>query len=81
MHAPAPQTVFLSDYKAPGWRVESVHLTFRLAPDATRVISRIVFQPNADAPAQPFTLHGEELTLIAASIDGIPITPRCQRQV
>jgi aminopeptidase N len=75
MHAPAPQTVFLSDYKAPGWRVESVHLTFRLAPDATRVISRIVFQPNADAPAQPFTLHGEELTLIAASIDGIPITP------
>ena len=71
----APQTVYLSDYMAPAWLVESVQLIFRLDPDATRVTSRIAFRPNPDAPHQPFMLHGEDLTLIAARIDGAPITP------
>ena len=71
----APQTVYLSQYMVPGWLVESVHLTFRLAPTATRVISRIAFRPNPAAPRQPFTLHGEDLTLIAARIDGSPVSP------
>ena len=72
----APQTIHLSDYMAPGWLVESVALTFRLAPETTRVLSRIAFRPNPDAPAQPFMLHGEDLRLIAASIDGTPVTPQ-----
>ena len=72
----APQTIYLADYMAPGWLVESVHLTFRLAPQATRVLSRIAFRPNPDSPRQPFFLHGEDLRLIAASIDGTPVTPQ-----
>jgi aminopeptidase N len=75
MNTAAPQTIFLSNYMAPGWHVESVHLTFKLAPEATRVISRIAFTPNPDAPAQPFMLHGEELTLISAAIDGVAVSP------
>ncbi|SEQ37831.1 aminopeptidase N [Thalassovita taeanensis] len=71
----APQTIHLADYAAYSHLVDSVHLTFRLSPDATRVISRIVFRPNPDAPAQPFFLHGEGLRLISASIDGAPVTP------
>ena len=71
----APKTVYLSDYKPFGWQVQDVHLTFHLAPKSTRVISRIHFAPNPGAPAQDFFLHGENLTLIAARIDGETVTP------
>ena len=71
----SPQTIYLADYTAFGWRIAQVHLTFRLAPNATRVLSRIAFEPNPEAPAQPFFLHGEGLTLIGARIDGAPVSP------
>lgn len=71
----APQTVYLKDYTAFGWLVDSVHLTFDLAPNTTRVTSRIAFRPDPDALTQPFFLHGENLALIRASIDGTPVTP------
>ena len=50
----APRTIYLQDYAPFGWQVSSAHLTFRLAPEATRVISRLHFAPNPDAPAQDF---------------------------
>ena len=71
----APQTVHLSDYAPPAFLVEDVHLTFRLAPRATRVLSRIRFRPNPDAAGGGFFLHGEGLTLIRAAIDGAEVTP------
>ncbi|MBP0481758.1 aminopeptidase N [Sagittula salina] len=76
----APETVYLKDYTPFGWIIESVHLTFRLAPEATRVLSRIRFAPNPDAPAQDFFLHGEALSLISASIDGTPVDPQVTPQ-
>ncbi|OWU77950.1 aminopeptidase N [Marinibacterium profundimaris] len=72
MRDAAPQTILLSDYTPFGWQLEKVELTFILAPRATRVKSRIAFVPNPGAPAQDFFLHGEELTLISATIDGTP---------
>ncbi|KAA2316214.1 aminopeptidase N [Pseudooceanicola sediminis] len=69
------QTIYLDDYTAPGWLVEEVHLTFRLAPEATRVLSKVRFVPNPDAPQGQFYLHGEQLSLIGASIDGTPVSP------
>jgi aminopeptidase N len=74
MRDAAPQTIYLKDYTPFGFDIDSVHLTFRLSPSATRVISRIAFTPKADAPAE-FFLHGEQLTLISAQIDGAPVTP------
>ncbi len=71
----SPQTIFLADYTPPAYLVEDVHLTFRLAPSATRVISRIRFVPNPDAKSRDFFLHGQELTLIRAAIDGAEVTP------
>ncbi|MFD0980768.1 aminopeptidase N [Tropicimonas aquimaris] len=71
----APQTIFLADYTPFTHRVERAHLTFRLAPGATRVISRIDFAPNPDSGGGPFFLHGEKLALIEAKIDGAPVTP------
>ncbi|WP_417723900.1 aminopeptidase N [Salipiger sp.] len=75
MKEATPQTIYLKDYTPFGWQVDSVHLTFKLAPEATRVTSRIRFTPDPAAPAQDFFLHGEELTLIRAAVDGVAVTP------
>ncbi|MHA6325735.1 aminopeptidase N [Roseivivax sp. CAU 1753] len=71
----SPQTVYLKDYKPFGYRVEEVHLSFKLDPKATRVTSRIRFAPDPDAPERRFFLHGEDLTLISARIDGARVSP------
>ncbi len=69
------QTIYLKDYTPFGWLIEDVHLTFRLSPGATHVLSRIRLAPNPAAPQQSFFLHGEALKLISATIDGKPVTP------
>ena len=71
-----PQTILLKDYKPFGFDVHEAHLTFDLAPSATRVTSRIRFVPNKAATDRNFFLHGENLTLISARIDGEAVTPR-----
>ncbi|KJZ21037.1 aminopeptidase N [Loktanella sp. S4079] len=75
MQSPAPQTIFLKDYQPPAYLVDSVHLTFQLAPTSTRVRSKIAFRPNPAATSKEFFLHGEKLKLISASIDQSPIAP------
>ncbi|NCO85347.1 MAG: aminopeptidase N [Rhodobacterales bacterium] len=75
MNAPSPQTIFLRDYKPFGYVITAVHLTFVLSPRATRVKSRISFAPNPATQDRRFFLHGENLTLIAARIDGAPVAP------
>ncbi len=72
----APQTIYLKDYTPFGYLVDTVHLTFRLADTATRVLSRIEFSPNPDSPNRRFFLHGENLKLISATIDGTPVEVR-----
>uniref|UniRef100_UPI0002557D18 aminopeptidase N n=1 Tax=Oceanicola sp. S124 TaxID=1042378 RepID=UPI0002557D18 len=74
------QTIYLADYTPFGWSVEDVHLTFRLAPEGTRVISRIRFAPNPDASQGSFFLHGEDLTLISAKIDGQAVSPEISEE-
>ena len=66
----SPQTMFLSEYRPFGHIVDDVHLTFRLSARATRVVSKISFTPNADFPGE-FFLHGQEVKLIWAKIDGV----------
>ncbi len=75
MTVAAPQTIFLADYTSPAFLVEDVHLNFRLAPSATRVIARVRFVPNPEAASRDFFLHGENLHLIRAAIDGAEVTP------
>ena len=62
MKTDTAQTIHLADYTPPAFLVDDVALTFRLNPTATRVLSRIRFRPNPDAPGA-FTLHGADLTL------------------
>ncbi|WP_164657908.1 aminopeptidase N [Tropicibacter sp. Alg240-R139] len=75
MRDAAPTTIYLKDYTPFGFIVDNVHLTFDLSPSATRVTSRITFSPNPQASDRTFFLHGEQLKLIRASIDGLPVTP------
>jgi len=75
MNTQPTQAVYLSDYTPPSHLIDSVHLTFVLAPQATRVKSRIAFRPNPDAKSSAFFLHGEMLKLLSSSIDGQPVTP------
>ncbi len=76
MRDAAPQTIYLRDYTPFGYLIDSVELTFRLHPTRTRVLSRIRFRPNPTAQDRRFFLHGEDLTLISAAIDGTPVSPR-----
>ncbi len=73
--ATAPETIYLKDYTPFGFDVDSVELTFRLAPTQTRVISKITFTPKEAAADPTFFLHGEMLKLISAKIDGMTVTP------
>ncbi|WP_454275314.1 aminopeptidase N [Roseovarius sp. MBR-154] len=71
----SPQTIYLADYTPPAFLVENVTLTFRLSPEKTRVLSKIEFCPNPASSSRTFFLHGENLRLISAKIDGAAITP------
>ena len=68
--AAAPLEIFLSDYTPPAYLVDTVELEFKLHPTATRVLSKIAFRPNPEATDRTFYLHGEQLQLISAKIDG-----------
>ncbi|MGD1884489.1 MAG: aminopeptidase N [Paracoccaceae bacterium] len=70
MRDAAPKTIYLKDYTPPAYLVDEVHLTFKLHPTKTRVISRIAFRPNPENPDGIFELHGEDLSLLWARIDG-----------
>ncbi|MEL6172291.1 MAG: M1 family aminopeptidase, partial [Pseudomonadota bacterium] len=72
----APQTIYLADYTPPAYLVENVHLTLALDPEKTRVFSRIQFLPNPKAEDARFFLHGEELHLLGAKINGVEAKPR-----
>ncbi len=71
----AATPVLLSDYAPYPYDLREVTLTFRLHPSATRVTSRIVFDPRPGADGT-LRLDGRNLTLVAASVDGVTVTPQ-----
>ncbi len=75
MRDASPQTIYLKDYQPFGFVADSVALTFDLDPHKTRVTSRIAFRPNPETSDRTFFLHGENLRLISARIDGAEVTP------
>jgi aminopeptidase N len=75
MNIASPQTVYLKDYKPVPYLIDEVSLDFDLAPEATRVSSRLSLRPNeaAGPDGAPLVLAGEKLELKAISVDGKPI--------
>ena len=74
----ADTAVYLKDYQPFPYCVDQVELTFRLQPEATRVMARLHLHAN---PARPgvhdLRLNGEELRLLSVTIGGraIAVTP------
>lgn len=69
------KVIYLKDYEPPAFLINDVKLTFKLSPSITTVTSKINFKPNSLSSNKVFVLMGEELSLIWATIDGIPISP------
>lgn len=58
------------DYTAPPYWIDTVELTFDLDPAKTRVLNRMRLRRNADVPAQPLRLDGDELNLARVLVNG-----------
>jgi len=72
MRTDTAQPIRLSDYRPPAFLVETVELTFRLEPRATRVLSALRLVRNGEH-AEPLFLNGERLKPVSFAIDGRPL--------
>ena len=65
-----PEPVHLAEYRPYPFRLDSVELTFRLAPSATRVLSRLSFTRQAPGDLR---LDGERLVPVRLALDGVAL--------
>ena len=63
----------LSDYNAPEFTITDVELCFELNPEAT-VLTAVYQLQSASGKAGTLTLDGQELKLLAVSVDGQLLT-------
>ena len=72
-----PLPTRLADYRPPNFLIDRVELEFDLADTETRVQSHIELRRNPDAAAAgaPLRLDGDEVELVAISLDGVPLAP------
>jgi len=67
------EKIYLKDYKAPAFTVDSVNLDFNLNEDFCRVVAKShMHKVSAEAALH---LNGEDLKLISVKIDGKPLSP------
>src|SRR5579862_165807 len=67
-----PQPTRLADYRPPEFLIDEVDLVFDLDPFDTRVVAHLLLRRNPDAGAggAQLRLDGDELELVALSLDG-----------
>ena len=67
--------IYLKDYSAPDYRIETVELHFDLGEESTRVLSLLKIVGNFDRErgVRPLVLDGRELRLTSVALDGIPL--------
>src|SRR5918994_1971328 len=71
MRTDTPQVVRLEDYRPSDFLIDRVDLNIRLHPTRTRVTASLALRPNpAGQPDASLVLDGDELTLLAAALDG-----------
>jgi aminopeptidase N len=74
MRTEEPRAIQLADYRAPDFRIETVHLEFEFDPDATRVAARLAIARIGDAGAA-LRLDGEAQKLLSVTLDGRALGP------
>jgi aminopeptidase N len=62
--------IYRSEYQAPPFWIDTVHLTFDLDPLKTRVLNKMWLRRNLAVTAQPLRLNGEGLNLARILING-----------
>jgi len=62
------RAIHLADYKAPEFRISTVHLDFSLEPEATRVSARLAI--TRQHGSGPLVLQGENQKLLSVALDG-----------
>ncbi|MEN9464330.1 MAG: hypothetical protein RL217_511, partial [Pseudomonadota bacterium] len=66
-----PKTIYLKDYTEPDYWIQTTELFFDLKEDCTEVRSRLTMTRNTQAAQNaPLVLVGQELELLAVSLDG-----------
>ena len=74
MAALKPKTTRLKDYLPTPYLIDTVALTFRLAPEVTRVVSRLELRANPKVKARGvLRLDGERIKLIAIKLNHKPL--------
>ncbi len=73
MRTEEPRAIHLADYRAPEFRIPTVHLDFALEPETTRVTSRLAIERQSGNG--PLVLQGEEQKLLSVSVDGRALSP------
>jgi aminopeptidase N len=66
------------DYTAPAYWIRTVDLCFELDPAKTLVINRMTVERNADRPAEPMRLDGEDLNLTRVLVNGESVSFRVE---
>lgn len=75
MLEPTPNTIYLKDYTPPAFLISTVDLDVDLRDDHALVTARLAVRrnPAADRSA-PLELDGDEIELVAVSLDGKPLS-------
>lgn len=66
------QKIYLKDYKAPSFSVQSLNLDFILNEDVCRVMAKSHWLRLAPGPLE---LNGEDLKLVSIKLNGQTLTP------
>ena len=74
MRTDTPPVIRLEDYHPSDFLIDRVELDIRLHRTRTRVTATLALRPNPGGrPDAPLVLDGDELTLLAVSLDGQPL--------
>ncbi|MCX5870262.1 MAG: aminopeptidase N [Deltaproteobacteria bacterium] len=70
-----PPTLYRQDYTAPSYLTDEIEITFQLYPDDTVVTARSHFRRNPEQAEgeRPLLLNGQELELVAITLDSRPL--------
>ncbi|MCJ2012870.1 aminopeptidase N [Methylobacterium sp. J-076] len=74
MRTETPPLVRLENYRPSAFLIDRVDLDIRLDPHATRITAALALRPNpAGEDGAPLHLDGDDLTLVALDLDGVPV--------
>ena len=69
MKTSTPQTVYLKDYTAPSYLIDTVDLDFNIETAGTTVSATLAMRRNPAVPAQPLVLDGDELKTLSVTVN------------